>query len=710
MSQPFRIEVIPHTLRFIQPAGTSRGSMISHKVWYIHLISNSLPRLEGWGECAPLPGLSCDASPDYATRLNAFCRMFEQTGSIDFEALRPYHSLFFGFETAWLHYNQSSITLFDTTFSNGTTGIPINGLIWMGTMAQMEAQIEKKIHQGYTCIKLKIGTLHFEEELCLLKRIRQRFAADTVTLRVDANGAFTPENALERLEKLAALGIHSIEQPIKSGLWQQMAALVSHHTLPIALDEELIGWHSQKEKITLLDTIKPDYLVLKPSLHGGFQGCDAWIQLATERNIGWWATSALESNVGLNAIAQWCATKNTPLHQGLGTGALYLNNLEMPLSLKGDRLWYDSREATSHRISSPPDPRDPQTPFHLNGNTYTWITLQQAHSQGLLPAQECMRELMAFLGQWFDASPTLRFTTSGSTGRPRTFEASKEHIIHSAMLTCYLFKLHKGADCLLCLPLEFIAAKMMVVRALVGGLHLWMKEPTGFPFDNETRHYQFVPLVPMQVYNSLQTPHERDAMEACDTLLIGGGPISPTLEASLAAFKNPAFASYGMAETLSHVALRQVNGLEPSDFFTPLPGVTTSLTQEGCLVIDAPTLCDAPITTNDVATRLPEGRFRILGRLDNLILTGGKKVLAEHIEAALSPIMVGNFAITSEPDAKFGERIVLIAEHPIDLDTIKTDLPHWQIPKRTIIVKQLPLTDTGKIDRKALKHLLSPTN
>ena len=230
--------------------------------------------------------------------------------------------------------------MWKSSFTEGTSGILINGLIWMGTYEEMTARIEEKLVAGFSCIKLKIGSLRFEDEMELLKKVRQRFSKDTITLRVDANGGFKPAEAMERLERLAALDIHSIEQPIMAGQWEEMARLCARTPLPIALDEELIGVNDTEGKNRLLDVIRPQYIILKPSLHGGIRGSEEWISLAKRRDIGYWITSALESNVGLNAIAQWAATLGIEIPQGLGTGALYVNNVERPLEVVGERLWY----------------------------------------------------------------------------------------------------------------------------------------------------------------------------------------------------------------------------------------------------------------------------------------------------------------------------------------------------------------------------------
>lgn len=339
----FKTTIRPSTLHFKQPAGTSRGVYNTRKVWYIGLTSVEEPQRIGLGECAPLPNLSCDDLPEYEEILKAACHRLEETGELDKEALRSYPSILFGLETALQHYNANSFALWDTPFSRGERGIPINGLIWMGDYAQMYHQIEKKMELEFRCIKLKIGAINFEEELSLLRHIRKHFTAREVELRVDANGAFAPEDALNKLNRLAELDIHSIEQPIRAGQWEEMARLTKESPIPIALDEELIGCNSLAEKAELLRKINPQYIILKPSLHGGICGCTEWINEATCQNIGWWITSALESNIGLNAIAQWCATLPTTLPQGLGTGMLFTDNVEMPLYIREDKLWYGAK-------------------------------------------------------------------------------------------------------------------------------------------------------------------------------------------------------------------------------------------------------------------------------------------------------------------------------------------------------------------------------
>lgn len=346
-----KIEIIHKLLHFKQPAGTSRGIYTTRDVWYIVLIDTTNSSHYGVGECAPLPDLSCDALPNYEAILKEACKQFVDTGCFDREALRPYPSILFGLETAWAHYQAQSIQLWQTPYSQGKEGIPINGLIWMGNFDEMYRRIEEKMQQGFRCIKLKIGAINFEKELELLAHIRQHFSADQITLRVDANGAFSPSEALDKLQRLSEYHIHSIEQPIRAGQWEEMNRLCKSTPIPIALDEELIGVNNRNDKIALLESIRPQYIILKPSLHGGICGSLEWIELATQYGIGYWITSALESNIGLNAIAQWTATLCPTLPQGLGTGMLFTDNIDFPLHIQGDCLWYHPEEAEPNIIN-----------------------------------------------------------------------------------------------------------------------------------------------------------------------------------------------------------------------------------------------------------------------------------------------------------------------------------------------------------------------
>ena len=346
-----KITIEERVLHFKQPAGTSRGVYTERHIWLVTATDGSYT---GTGECAPLPQLSCDDIADYAEVLRRFCNQVEQTGTPNYEALRPYPSMLFGIETALMALDADKRgmqgRLFDTPFARGEEGIPINGLVWMGSFDEMQQRIEQKLEQGFRCVKLKIGAIDFDQELALLKSIRSRFSPREVELRVDANGAFRyDDDVLYKLELLSQYALHSIEQPIPpayasggGGGWADMAELCRESPLPIALDEELIGVNAPEAKRQMLNIIRPAYIVLKPSLHGGMSGCSEWIDIARDMGIGSWITSALESNVGLNAIAQFCShvyAAGINMAQGLGTGQLFTDNIPMPLTIRGNKLY-----------------------------------------------------------------------------------------------------------------------------------------------------------------------------------------------------------------------------------------------------------------------------------------------------------------------------------------------------------------------------------
>ncbi len=330
-----------YILDFKRPSGTSRGVLTTKETWF--LILKEKERF-GIGECGILRTLSIDDRPDYEEKLKWVCKNIHLPKDELLEELIEFPSIQFGLEMALKSFEaENPFELFPSVFTEGKASIPINGLIWMGEEAFMLEQIQQKLEQGFSCIKLKIGAIDFEKEITLLKSIRKKYSAEEIELRVDANGAFKPEEALQKLQRLSELDLHSIEQPIKQGQFQEMAKLCAATPLPIALDEELIGVFSVTKKEELLQTIQPQYIILKPSLIGGFKGTQEWIDLAEKYNIGWWITSALESNVGLNAIAQFTYTKQTKMPQGLGTGSLYTNNIESPLAVKGEQLTYQSQ-------------------------------------------------------------------------------------------------------------------------------------------------------------------------------------------------------------------------------------------------------------------------------------------------------------------------------------------------------------------------------
>ncbi|MCR5862474.1 o-succinylbenzoate synthase [Flavobacterium sp. J372] len=336
-----RARYTKYILNFKRPSGTSRGVMTQKETFFIFLDENGK---QGIGECGLLRGLSFDDRPDYEQKLQWVCDNIHLGEAALWEALTEFPSIQFGVETAFRSLaSEDNFEVFLSEFTKGKASIPINGLVWMGDEGYMKQQIEEKLDQGFNCIKLKIGAIDFEKEIGLLRFIRSNFSAEEIEIRVDANGAFTSYEALYKLKELSEYHIHSIEQPIKNGQHDSMSDLCKLTSLPIALDEELIGVLSYSDKENLLRKIQPQYIILKPSLVGGFRGCDEWIALAEQYNIGWWITSALESNIGLNAIAQYTFTKNNPMPQGLGTGSLYTNNFDSPLEVKNGMLHYNPR-------------------------------------------------------------------------------------------------------------------------------------------------------------------------------------------------------------------------------------------------------------------------------------------------------------------------------------------------------------------------------
>lgn len=329
-----------YILNFKRPSGTSRGVLTEKETWFLLLEENGKI---GVGECGLLRGLSVDDRPDYEEKLQWVCQNIHLGKDKLWEELLEFPSIQFGVEMAFLSLQaETPFELFPSDFTKGKEAITINGLVWMGEETFMKQQIEEKLADGFTCIKLKIGAIDFQQELALLAFIRKHFDANTIEIRVDANGAFSPNEALEKLQLLSKYNLHSIEQPIKAGQFEAMQQLCKQTPFPIALDEELIGVYAYEDKVKLLETIQPEYIILKPSFIGGIKGSLEWIEIAEKLNIGWWITSALESNVGLNAIAQFTYTLNNKMPQGLGTGGLYTNNFDCPLEIKRGQLFYNT--------------------------------------------------------------------------------------------------------------------------------------------------------------------------------------------------------------------------------------------------------------------------------------------------------------------------------------------------------------------------------
>lgn len=331
-----------YVLKFKRPGGTSRGVLTEKETWFLYLTEGNKI---GVGECGLFRGLSADDRPDYEDQLKGLCDLINQNQRVSLASLQAFPSIQMGYETALLSLqSDDTYVLYPSEFIRGKKKIRINGLVWMGELSFMKTQIDKIIDQGFDCIKFKIGALDFDQELSLLRGIRKHYDSQQMMLRVDANGAFSPSEAPNKLKALSELDIHSIEQPIKAGQVDAMHQLCVNSPIPIALDEELIGVIDTKDRKALLDAIMPQYLILKPSLLGGFKSCEEWIRLAEDRSIGWWVTSALESNIGLNAIAQWTFSLGVNNHQGLGTGGLFTNNFESPLEVRQGYLTFNSNQ------------------------------------------------------------------------------------------------------------------------------------------------------------------------------------------------------------------------------------------------------------------------------------------------------------------------------------------------------------------------------
>ena len=699
----------PYTLQFKEPAGTSRGVYHTRKVWYVS-IHRRTTHAFGIGECAPLPDLSCDAVPNYEDILKEACHLLESRQAIPYDFLRPYPSILFGMETAWLSLEamengRSPFMLLESPFSKGEQGIAINGLVWMGSYDAMLRRMEEKIRMGFHCVKIKVGAIDWQQELELIRILRGAFPADILQLRLDANGGFRPDEALSRLHELAPYRIHSIEQPIRQGQHEQMARLCRESPVPIALDEELIGINDYSHKEALLSIINPHYIILKPSLHGGLCGSEEWMRLARKQGIGYWITSALESNIGLNAIAQWCALQHIDMPQGLGTGQLFVNNIDAPdLHIIGERLWCNVRR--------------PQAKFQ--------------------------DELELFRKEWTDGAPSLTVYTSGSTGAPRPYTVEKSRMRASALLTLRFLRLQEGDTALLCMPLKYIAGKMMAVRAFVGNLRLRAVAPSSHPLqiiadllkaegfweshsiDNDipdSRHDEtpnaslgsrlhplipdFIALTPMQAWHTLQEEAERMVFQHIPRIIIGGGSISHELHDALQQCRGEVYSSYGMTETLSHIALRRLNGSRQSDAYHLLPGIQISTTDEGCLMIDAPEICSERLLTHDLVHLRPDGSFTILGRTDNIISSGGIKLSLDELERRVGLLPVP-YMLTATPDVALGEALTMLYVSPhgealseAELrQLLKTRLGAYGCPRHFFSVPELPLTETGKPARK----------
>lgn len=667
-------------LKFSFPAGTSRGVLTEKPSWIICLFDSLTPHLTGKGECSIIKGLSPDQEHGYEAMITKVCKDPEHYLSFTDPELNRFPSIRFGLEMAWQDLKNGGTGLFfESEFTASTASIPINGLIWMGSKENMLQQIRKRIEEGFQCIKMKIGALDFEEEIDLLGKIRADYPAHAIQLRVDANGAFEPSEALEKIRILSSFGLHSIEQPIKPGNQKAMADLCKKTPLPVALDEELFAAGSDENKNFLLSSIKPQYLVLKPSMLGGFAKTQEWIDEARTLNINWWITSALESNIGLNALAQWTYTLNNPLHHGLGTGKLFVNNLPSQLFIEKGTLKYQRSAidgVSESNIQYPP-------------------------------------KLNEFINHWKSELDNFTLQTSGSTGNPKQIKVSRQSLIKSAKLTAKALDLKKGDTALLCMPIEFVAGKMMLVRALVLDLNLVVVKPSSNPLkdlSSETT-IDFAAMTPMQVQQILKEPETLSKLSQIKKLIIGGAPVSLQLENDLQQLPGEVYETYGMTETLTHVSLRRINGTQRSEYFEVLHGISISTDNRGCLNIHAPHLDNPNVITNDLVEIISPTQFRWLGRADNVINSGGIKFFPEQIEKKLENIIKSRFIVIGLPDKKLGEKVVLVIETSTQkgYDTlperIAKKLETYERPRDIMFVEKFPETSTGKIIRSKIQQL-----
>lgn len=346
-----QLAATPYTLHFRQPAPTSRGALTTRAIWFVRAWETTAPDVVGWGEAGPLPGLSRDDAPDFAATVDALCARFNRAGVADLVTAQAWverlaaawPSLAFGIEMALRDLATGGRRqLWDTPFTRGECGQPTHGLIWMADVDGMLRQVEAKIAAGFDVIKLKIGALPFADELTLLRSLRRKWP--DVEVRLDANGAFTPLDALDRLDNLREFNIAFVEQPVPPGQWGVLAELCRHSPIPVALDEELIPIRTPADRARLLSEVRPQVLILKPTLLGGFAASTSWIVEAERRDIGWIINSLLESNLGLNAICQWTSAVGGARVHGLGTGGLFSNNVVSPLTLRGNRLYLSPQQ------------------------------------------------------------------------------------------------------------------------------------------------------------------------------------------------------------------------------------------------------------------------------------------------------------------------------------------------------------------------------
>lgn len=637
------------SLPFLKPAATSAGAYYNRETWYIFWEDRGFTAI---GECAPLPHLSTENHEEIEKELRKLQKYIEDGGKDWRPQIKPVSSVIFGMEMAEQALLQRrAYSFFPSTFTEQQKPLSINGLIWMASYREMLDQVEKKITEGWKCIKLKIGAIDFEEEIKLISGIRERFPVSELELRVDANGAFSATQVLPKLERLAPYGLHSIEQPVKPGQWQLMADCVKAGLVPVALDEELIPLRSEEERRALLEKVKPDYIVLKPSLIGGYSSAESWLDLASEHRCGSWVTSSLESNIGLLALAQWTATQDITGYQGLGTGKLLAQNFPIPAFVQAGTL--------------------------SMVNTELWSEPYELLVDYLCPQKK------------------VRFYTSGSTGEPREIIADKSAVAYSCQETNKATGMEPGSSMLVALPMRYVAAKMQILRAWESAFQLSIIEPCADPLSKLKASVDITSLVPYQLQNSIMS----GSITFVKKILVGGSRLNQTLDSEILKHNTLVWETYGMTETYSNIALREIG---PGSRFKLVGDVIIATNAEGCLVISSKLRKISNLETRDLVNLHVDGSFTIQGRIDKIINSGGIKVNPREIEKLLEPqLFEKRYFINAVPSEDHGEVVGLFIEgesFKLDLSMLKKA----EKPRHVFFIKRFNELKTGKIDKQAI--------
>ena len=634
-----------YKLEFKVPAGTSRGYLYDRPSWYLIVQDTNKPTIYGIGDCGLIPGLSIDPPEKMDEKIDWLCNNIHLPLVELRKKLNDYPALIFALESAlWDLENGGKRQVFKSVFSSkiNPANIPINGLIWMGEPDYMIQQIAKKIKGGFNVLKLKVGALNFKKELQVLHHIRSHYKEKELEIRLDANGAFSPEEAIEKLEALSQFSIHSIEQPIKPNQQNSFAKIIEQSPIPIALDEELIGKHINTDKEQILRQLAPHYIILKPSLLGGFHHTYEWIKAAENLHIKWWITSALESNIGLNAIAQFCSTFDNPLPQGLGTGQLYTNNIHSPLTIEKGHIFSHPKKRWSIDFKKLAKDQLWFQPIQIEGKNYH----PKDFSSGTTNMDGIHQGIVNFLKKWYDGKPYITFKTSGSTGKPKNIRLLKKMMLNSAERTLDYFNIRKGGNTLLCLSTEHIAGAMMVVRSIVGGMNLIIADQFGHPLKGRDEEIEFTAMVPTQIANALQHESSAKKLLKIQKIIIGGGPLDPQHLPALKQSKGKIWTTYGMTETISHIAAAEIN--QDKMVYQALPAVQLSSNDSGQLIVSDRLIGLENIQTNDIAELIDDKQFIWKGRAGKAINRAGYKILPEDILTKLKeplpfPIIVLNF-------------------------------------------------------------------